>query len=106
MVNLDPTLNSLLANIKLPTEQTESTGAGKPDFANAIKAVGKYVSQVDDLHLSIRPGIREHGLKECRGGQIPGFGITLGRGFPDHEDAEDALRFGIDELVLIVVTRP
>ncbi len=49
MINFDPSLNSILANTKPAMHQTEGAGAAKPDFSDTVKALGKYVSKVDDL---------------------------------------------------------
>jgi flagellar hook-basal body complex protein FliE len=55
MISFDPKMNPLLSQAKIAWPQTESPGAGgvRPDgagtdFSKVAKAVGKYVSTVDD----------------------------------------------------------
>ena len=49
MINFDPNVNSILANAKSVTPQADGAGAANAEFANTVKAVGKYISKVDDL---------------------------------------------------------
>lgn len=49
MINLDPNLSSILANARPTAHQAEGANAARPDFADAVKAVGEYVSRIDDL---------------------------------------------------------
>jgi flagellar hook-basal body complex protein FliE len=49
MINLDPNLSSILANARPTVQQGEGANAATPDFADTVKAVGKYVSRIDDL---------------------------------------------------------
>jgi flagellar hook-basal body complex protein FliE len=49
MINFDPSLNSTLANLKPATPRAEGASTTRPDFSDAAKAVGKYISEVDDL---------------------------------------------------------
>ena len=43
MINFDPNVNSILPHIQTPASPTDGAGAGKGDFSNAVKAVGKYL---------------------------------------------------------------
>jgi flagellar hook-basal body complex protein FliE len=49
MINFNPNVNSISANLKPEVPQTENLGASKADFSDAVKAVGKCVSKVDDI---------------------------------------------------------
>lgn len=49
MINFDPNVNSILPNVKSPNPQAEGAAAGQKNFSEAVNAIGKYVSQVDDL---------------------------------------------------------
>jgi flagellar hook-basal body complex protein FliE len=59
MINFDPSVSSVLQNIKPATGQAEGPSAGQSDFANAVKAVGKYVSKVDDLQQDSDSSIQD-----------------------------------------------
>jgi len=59
MINLDPSLNSILANTKPAMQQAEGAGIAKTDFSDAVKAVGKYVSKVDDLQQESDTSIQD-----------------------------------------------
>ncbi|MHC4517791.1 MAG: flagellar hook-basal body complex protein FliE [Planctomycetota bacterium] len=59
MINFDPNVNSILPNAKGAMGQTEGPNAGKPDFANAVKVVGKYISKVDDLQQNSDASIQD-----------------------------------------------
>jgi flagellar hook-basal body complex protein FliE len=58
MVNFDPSANSIPTNARPPLPQTEGPG-GKADFSQAVKALDKYVSQVDDLQKSSETSIED-----------------------------------------------
>ena len=59
MINFDPNVNSILPHIQTPASPTDGAGAGKGDFSNAVKAVGKYVSQVDDMQQASETSIQD-----------------------------------------------
>ena len=59
MINFDPSVNTGLQHIQPGTGQTEGPKAGKSDFANAVKAVGKYVSKVDDMQQNSDSSVRD-----------------------------------------------
>ncbi len=48
MINFDPNVNSILPNTQGPTPQTQGPTVGQKNFSEAVDAIGKYVSQVDD----------------------------------------------------------
>lgn len=48
MIQFDPNISSILPHGRSPMSPTEGLG-GKADFSQAVKAVDKYVRQVDDL---------------------------------------------------------
>ena len=49
MINFNANVNSILPNTQSPAFQGEGLGRVKPGFSDAVKALDKYVSQVDDL---------------------------------------------------------
>lgn len=60
MINLNPNVSSILPNannISLP--KSENNTSEKQDFTNTIKAVGKYISKVDDLQQASDISIKE-----------------------------------------------
>jgi len=59
MINFDPNVNSILPNIKGNTPQTEGPSAKQKDFSDAVKAVGKYVEQVDDLQQTSEGSVED-----------------------------------------------
>ena len=60
MVNFDPNVNSILPNGKPPSAAPAGgAGAAKPGFSNAMEAVGKYVSKVDDLQKTSDTSIQD-----------------------------------------------
>ena len=59
MINFDPNVNSILPNTQGPTPQTQGPNAGQKNFSDAISAVGKYVSQVDDLQQTSEGSIED-----------------------------------------------
>ena len=59
MINFDPNVNSILPNINGTTPQTEGAGTGQKNFSDAVKAVGKYVSQVDDLQQASEGSVED-----------------------------------------------
>jgi flagellar hook-basal body complex protein FliE len=66
MINFDPKMNPLLSQAKIAWPQTESPGAAgvRPDgvvsdFSQVAKAVGKYVSTVDDSQRASDTSIQD-----------------------------------------------
>jgi flagellar hook-basal body complex protein FliE len=59
MINLDPRLNSISAPIQPPLAPAEHAGPAQPGFSKALEAVGKYVSQVDDLQQASDTSIQD-----------------------------------------------
>jgi flagellar hook-basal body complex protein FliE len=52
MINFDANVSSVLPKIDRQLSQAGNPTAQKADFANTMKAVGKYISKVDDLQQS------------------------------------------------------
>ena len=59
MINFDPNMNSILANAKSIAPQSEGAGAANTEFAETVKAVGKYVCRVDDLQQESDASIQD-----------------------------------------------
>ncbi len=59
MIDFDPNVNSVLANIKPPVPHAGDAGAAKSGFSNAVEAVSRYVSQVDDLQRASDASIQD-----------------------------------------------
>jgi flagellar hook-basal body complex protein FliE len=59
MINFDPNVNSIFANPKSVGPQTEGAGVAKTEFADTVKAVGKYISSVDDLQQESDASIQD-----------------------------------------------
>ena len=59
MVNFDPNTNPILPNAQSPLRQTETPGAGKTDFSNAVKAISKGIAQVDDLQQASDASVQD-----------------------------------------------
>lgn len=59
MINFDPNVSSILPNAKGVTGQAEGPNASKSDFAHAVKAVGKYISKVDDMQQDSDASIQD-----------------------------------------------
>jgi flagellar hook-basal body complex protein FliE len=59
MINFDPNVNSLLPSVKSSMPQTEGPGGAKADFSQAVKALDKYVSRVDDLQKTSDASIED-----------------------------------------------
>lgn len=49
MINFDPSVNSILPNAHETMRRSESPGPAKADFSEAVKALGKAVSKIDDV---------------------------------------------------------
>ena len=59
MINFDPNVSSMLPNVKPAANQTQGPSAHQSEFSNAIKAVGKYISKVDDLQQGSDASIQD-----------------------------------------------
>lgn len=59
MIRLSADINSVLPKTNLSTQKTVNPNAQKSDFADAVKAVEKYVSKVDDLQQSSDTSIKD-----------------------------------------------
>jgi flagellar hook-basal body complex protein FliE len=59
MINFDPNASSLLGKAQGLMPQTEGAGAAKAEFANTVKAVGQYVSKVDDLQQEANTSVQD-----------------------------------------------
>lgn len=59
MIDFNPNVNSLLSNTRSALPQTEGPGGAKADFSQAVKALDKYVSQVDELQQTSDASIED-----------------------------------------------
>ena len=59
MIDFNPNVNSLLPNTRPSVPPTEGPGGAKTDFSQAVKALDKYVSQVDDLQQTSDASIQD-----------------------------------------------
>jgi flagellar hook-basal body complex protein FliE len=59
MINFDPNVNSILQKAQSPVPHPENSGAAKSGFSNVAEAVGKYVSQVDNLQQASDASIQD-----------------------------------------------
>ena len=59
MIDLNANVSSVLPKNSAPTPIADITTAKKPDFADTIKAVGKYISKVDDLQQASDMSIKD-----------------------------------------------
>ncbi len=59
MVNLNANVSSVLPGIDRLLPQAGNPAAEKVDFADAMRAVGKYISKVDDLQQSSDMSIKD-----------------------------------------------
>ncbi len=59
MINFDPNGNSILANAKSVTPQTQAAGTANTEFADTVKTVGQYISKVDDLQQSSDASVQD-----------------------------------------------
>jgi len=49
MISLNANVSSILPNMNKAVSQTDQAPAEKPDFTKTVKAIGQYISKVDDL---------------------------------------------------------
>jgi flagellar hook-basal body complex protein FliE len=59
MINFDPNVKSILPNPQGPTPMTEGPAAAQKNFSDAVDAIGKYVSKVDDLQQSSENSVED-----------------------------------------------
>ena len=59
MINFDPNANSILANLKTVTQQSEGAAGNNAQFAETVKAVGQYLSNVDDAQAESDTSIQD-----------------------------------------------
>jgi flagellar hook-basal body complex protein FliE len=59
MINFNPNVNSVLANLNKGAQQAETAKAQKLDFGKTMKAVEKYISKVDDLQQSSDVSVKD-----------------------------------------------
>lgn len=59
MVHLNANISSVLSKLNVSMPKADNVGAGNSDFANTIKAVGKYLSKVDDLQQASDTSIKD-----------------------------------------------
>jgi flagellar hook-basal body complex protein FliE len=59
MIHLDPHANPIVPSIASPGLSAENTGGGKNGFSDAVQAMCKYVSKVDDLQQGSDASIQE-----------------------------------------------
>ena len=59
MINFDPNVSSSLPNVKSSIGQSEGPGGANAGFSQAVKAVDKYVSKVDDLQKNSEASIED-----------------------------------------------
>jgi len=59
MIDFNPNVNSVLPNTQSSLPQIGGPGGAKADFSQAVKALDKYVSQVDDLQQTSDASIED-----------------------------------------------
>jgi flagellar hook-basal body complex protein FliE len=59
MINFNPNINSVLANLNKAPQQAENAKPQKLDFGKTMKAVEKYISKVDELQRSSDVSIKD-----------------------------------------------
>jgi flagellar hook-basal body complex protein FliE len=59
MINFDPNAKSILPNPQGPAAKTEGPAATQKNFSDAVSAIGKYVSKVDDLQQSSENSVED-----------------------------------------------
>ncbi|HPC94865.1 MAG TPA: flagellar hook-basal body complex protein FliE [Sedimentisphaerales bacterium] len=59
MIDFNPNVNSVLPNIQSTVPQIGAPGGAKDGFSQAVKALDKCVSQVDDLQQSADASIED-----------------------------------------------
>lgn len=59
MIRIDPKLSSLSPNIEKLQDQKHNVAGQNAEFSNTVKAVGKYISKVDEFQQSSDMSIQE-----------------------------------------------
>lgn len=59
MIEFNPNTSSLFPAVNGPSPQATHPAVGKTDFADAVKAVGDYVSKVDDLQTTSDASVQD-----------------------------------------------
>jgi flagellar hook-basal body complex protein FliE len=59
MIEFDPNISSMLPGIKQGMPQVTGSGMPKADFSQAVKAVGDYVSKIDDLQQASDTSVQD-----------------------------------------------
>jgi flagellar hook-basal body complex protein FliE len=59
MIDFNPNVNSILSNINQGVPPVATPGAAKTDFSQAVKAIGDYVSKVDDLQQASDASVQD-----------------------------------------------
>ncbi|OHB63323.1 MAG: flagellar hook-basal body complex protein FliE [Planctomycetes bacterium RBG_13_62_9] len=59
MINIDPNVRTVLANVQSPMPNAQNAGEPKSGFLNAVETAGKYVSKVDDLQQAADTSIQD-----------------------------------------------
>jgi flagellar hook-basal body complex protein FliE len=59
MINFNANVGSVLPNGNIPMPKVSDADAAKSDFADTVKAVGKYISKVDELQQSSNISIKD-----------------------------------------------
>ena len=59
MIKLNPDVSSVLPNTNKLLPKVDNAATGKTDFANTIKTVGKYISQIDELQQASDMSIKD-----------------------------------------------
>ena len=59
MINFDPNVNAISPGVKPLMPQPENPGAAKADFSEAVRAVGKCVSQIDDMQQASDASVQD-----------------------------------------------
>ena len=59
MIHFNANIGSVSPNTNATTPKVDNRAANKPEFANTIKAIGEYISKVDDLQQTSDMSIKD-----------------------------------------------
>ena len=59
MIHFNANIGSVSPKTNAPMPKVDNAGANNPEFANTIKAVGEYISKVDDLQQASDISIKD-----------------------------------------------
>jgi len=59
MINFDPHVNSILPNGQQAVSPTEGAGVTRADFSQAVKALGKTVSKIDEAQHAADASVQD-----------------------------------------------